>query len=135
MSRSGYYQWCLKRGALSPHRQTQHHRDRAISKTFDDAKGRDGAGRTQAELIDQRMCRDIKTIVDSVKRQKLTPKAAKKFKVTTNSNHELPIAPNLQDSDFNADGPNQKWAGDIIYLHTSEGWLYLAVIIDLYLRG
>ena len=57
-----------------------------------------------------------------------------KFRVTTDSNHSFNIAPNLLDQDFSADGPNQKWAGDISYIWTSEGWLYLAVILDLYSR-
>lgn len=57
-----------------------------------------------------------------------------KYKVTTDSNHAFNIAPNLLDQDFSADGPNQKWAGDISYIWTSEGWLYLAVILDLYSR-
>ena len=57
-----------------------------------------------------------------------------KFKRTTNSNHNHNIAPNLLDGDFQATGPNQKWAGDISYLWTAEGWLYLAVIIDLFSR-
>jgi putative transposase len=57
-----------------------------------------------------------------------------KYKVTTDSNHGLNITPNLLDQDFSADAPNQKWAGDISYIWTSEGWLYLAVILDLYLR-
>jgi putative transposase len=51
-----------------------------------------------------------------------------KYKATTDSNH------NLLDQDFSADGPNQKWAEDISYIWTSEGWLYLAVILDLYSR-
>lgn len=57
-----------------------------------------------------------------------------KFKRTTNSNHNHTIAPNLLDGDFQATGPNQKWAGDISYLWTAEGWLYLAVIVDLFSR-
>ncbi len=57
-----------------------------------------------------------------------------KFKRTTNSNHNHNIAPNLLDGDFRATGANQKWAGDISYLWTEEGWLYLAVIIDLFSR-
>jgi transposase InsO family protein len=47
-----------------------------------------------------------------------------KYKATTDSNHTFNIAPNLLDQDFTADGPNQKWAGDISYIWTSEGWLY-----------
>ena len=53
-------------------------------------------------------------------------------KVATDSDHKFNIAPNLLDWDFNADAPNQKWAGDISYVWTREGWLYLAVILDLH---
>ena len=58
----------------------------------------------------------------------------RKHKVTTDSNHTFIIAPNLLDQDFSASGLNQKWAGDISYIWTGEGWLYLAVILDLYSR-
>ncbi len=54
--------------------------------------------------------------------------------MTTDSNHKLAVAPNLLDRDFSATSPNRKWAGDITYIWTSEGWLYLAVILDLYSR-
>jgi transposase InsO family protein len=57
-----------------------------------------------------------------------------KYKATTDSNHTFNIAPNLLDQAFSATGPNQKRAGDISYIWTSEGWLYLAVIPDLYSR-
>ncbi|MCK4712577.1 MAG: IS3 family transposase [Marinosulfonomonas sp.] len=58
----------------------------------------------------------------------------RKHKVTTDSNHKFNIAPNLLDRNFTAAGPNQKWAGDITYIWTREGWLYLAVILDLHSR-
>lgn len=58
----------------------------------------------------------------------------RKYKTTTDSNHAFNIAPNLLDQDFSAEAPNQKWAGDISYIWTGEGWLYLAVILDLYSR-
>lgn len=61
-------------------------------------------------------------------------KRNKKFKATTDSKHSLNIAPNLLNRDFHADAPNQKWAGDISYVWTREGWLYLAVILDLHSR-
>ncbi len=57
-----------------------------------------------------------------------------KYKATTDSVHNLNVAPNLLKQDFAATGANQKWAGDITYIWTREGWLYLAVIIDLYSR-
>ena len=70
-----------------------------------------------------------------MERQDLVAKAAGKFKLATNSKHNIPVAPNLLKQNFIADKPNPKWAGDITYLMTSEGWLYLAVFIDLYSRS
>ena len=61
-------------------------------------------------------------------------KRNKKFKATTDSSHSFNIAPNLLNRDFSADRPNRKWAGDISYVWTQEGWLYLAVILDLHSR-
>jgi putative transposase len=58
----------------------------------------------------------------------------RKYKATTDSNHRFNIAPNLLDRAFTADQPNQKWAGDISYIWTREGWLYLAVMLDLHSR-
>ena len=58
----------------------------------------------------------------------------RRFKRTTDSLHAFPIAPNLLDQDFAAAGPNQKWGADISYVWTREGWLYLAVVIDLFAR-
>ena len=70
----------------------------------------------------------------SLRRQGLVAKAARKFKATTHSKHTLPVFDNLLNQDFSATAPNQKWVGDITYLGTDEGWLYLAVIIDLFFR-
>ena len=65
----------------------------------------------------------------------LIAKTKKKYHInTTDSNHNLPIAPNLLDRDFYASSPDQKYVGDITYIPTSEGWLYLATVIDLYSR-
>lgn len=64
----------------------------------------------------------------------ITVKRNKKFKATTDSSHSLNVAPNLLNRNFHADVPNQKWAGDISYIWTQEGWLYLAVILDLHSR-
>jgi putative transposase len=64
----------------------------------------------------------------------IKPVCARKHKITTNSNHSLGIVANVLDDNFVADAPNSKWAGDISYIWTSQGWLYLAVILDLHSR-
>lgn len=69
-----------------------------------------------------------------MQRQSLVAKAARKFKATTDNNYGLPVSPNLLGQDFETGGPNEKWAGDTTYLMTSEGRLYLAVMMDLYSR-
>jgi putative transposase len=69
-----------------------------------------------------------------MKKAGLEVKHPKKFRRTTDSRHSLPVAPNLLNQQFQADQPNSIWCGDITYLWTLEGWLYLAVIIDLFSR-
>lgn len=64
----------------------------------------------------------------------LKVKLKRKYKVTTNSKHKLPIADNVLNRQFNPEAPNQRWGTDITYIWTQEGWLYLAVVIDLYSR-
>ena len=61
-------------------------------------------------------------------------KGKRRFKVTTDSKHDLPIAPNLLDRQFTVAEPDKVWAGDITYIQTDEGWLFLAVVIDLVSR-
>ena len=103
-----------------------------MKEAFGQSEQRDGARRIQATLAIDGHLYDVKTIGASMRCQSLVPKAARKFVVTTDSDHSLPVAPNLLEQDFEASAPNQKWAGDIAYLMSSEGWPYLAVIIDLY---
>ncbi|MGM8228004.1 IS3 family transposase [Cellvibrio sp. ARAG 10.3] len=69
-----------------------------------------------------------------MKKLGLVVKQKRKFRITTNSNHKLPVAENILDRQFNPVTPNQAWATGITYIWTAEGWLYLAVVIDLYSR-
>ena len=69
-----------------------------------------------------------------MKKAGVSAKQRKKFKITTDSKHNLPVAPNLLNRNFNVDRPDAVWCSDITYLWTMEGWLYLAVIIDLFSR-
>lgn len=58
----------------------------------------------------------------------------RRYKKTTDSDHGGPVAPNILDQDFEATAPDQKWGADISYIWTAEGWLYLAIVLDLYSR-
>ena len=64
----------------------------------------------------------------------IAAKTARKFRCTTDSNHDLPVADNLLDRQFDPASPNESWVGDITYIPTREGWLYLAAVEDLYSR-
>jgi putative transposase len=69
-----------------------------------------------------------------MKRHNLAPRRKRSFKSTTDSKHKLPVAPNILNREFNTKKPNVAWVSDITYIETKEGWLYLAVFIDLYSR-
>ena len=75
-----------------------------------------------------------KRISNIMKDLKLKVKMKRRYKNTTDSNHNLPIAANILNRDFYASNPNEKYVGDITYISTGEGWLYLATVIDLYSR-
>ena len=134
VSRSGYYDWCNRRNKPSARILRTIELDTRVKQAFTAAKERNGAIRLSDDLAEAGYKRDRKTIGKSLRRQGLRAKAAKKFKATTNSRHDLPVAPNLLQQGFTATAPNQKWVGDITYLWTSEGWLYLAVVLDLFSR-
>ncbi|MFT6400466.1 MAG: transposase InsO family protein [Bradymonadia bacterium] len=69
-----------------------------------------------------------------MRRSGLQARRRRRFKATTYSNHNHPVAPNLLDREFSRSGPKQAWVGDITYVETDEGWLYFAVLIDLWSR-
>jgi len=133
VSRSAYYAW-RGRHTPGPRRQVREQLDAQVAVAFDAAKARYGAPRLTRELAAAGHRYDRKTVARSLQRQSLRAKAARRFKATTDSNHNLPVAPNLLAQDFTAATPNAKWVGDITYLWSEEGWLYLAVVLDLYSR-
>ena len=134
VSRSGFYLW-RQRGEQPTRRQQQRIAlDKLVADAFIARKKRAGSPSLVLDLHDQGHAYDRKTVAASMKRQHLRAKAARKYKATTNSKHNLPVAPNMLQQDFSAEAPNQKWVSDITYLWTDEGWLYLAVIIDLFSR-
>ena len=108
--------------------------DSLVAEAFAARKGRSGSVGLSLGLDEQGHSYNRKTVAVSMKRQGLMAKAAKKYKATTDSNHNLPVAPNRLEQNFSADAPNQKWVCDITYLWTGQGWLYLAVVLDLFSR-
>ncbi|WP_139154316.1 IS3 family transposase [Enterobacter hormaechei] len=131
VARSGWYAWRLRRQQITPRQQFRLVCDTAVRQAFTEAKQRYGAPRLADELPEY----NVKTIAASLRRQGLRAKAARKFSPVRYREHGLPVSENLLKQDFYASGPNQKWAGDITYLRTEEGWLYLAVVIDLWSRA
>jgi len=134
VSRAGYYRWRHRQTHPSQRQMDREKLDGLVSQAFAARKERSGAPGLALDLADMGHRHNRKTVAASMRRQGLVAKAAKKFKATTDSEHALPVAPNLLGQDFKAEAPNQKWVCDITYLRTSEGWLYLAVVIDLFSR-
>lgn len=131
VARRGWYAWRSRRHQVNPRQRFRVVCDDAVSKAFNNAKQWYGAPRLADELPDY----NVKTIAASLRRQRLRAKTARKFRPVSYREHGLPVSENLLKRDFIASGPNQKWAGDITYLRTDEGWLYLAVVIDLWSRA
>ncbi|MBB1526230.1 IS3 family transposase [Pectobacterium carotovorum subsp. carotovorum] len=131
VARSGWYLWRRRRCQINPRQQFRLTCDEAVRNAFAEAKQRYGAPRLADELPEY----NIKTIAASLRRQGLRAKASRKFSPVSYREHGLPVSENLLKQNFIASGPNQKWVGDITYLRTDEGWLYLAVVIDLWSRA
>jgi len=132
VSRTGYSSW---RSREPSQREQENQRlGVVVHMLFHAEKGRAGAPRIVRALRKQGLHVGKQRVANSLKKQGLVAKAGRKFKATTNSKHNLPVAPNLLEQNFHADAPNQKWVSDITYIETREGWLYLAVVLDLYSR-
>jgi putative transposase len=132
VSRSGYYGW--KQRPPSGRDRANQLLKAEIKRVFDDEKGRPGAPRIARRLQEEGQPVGRHRIARIMRDNGWRAKAARKYKATTNSKHSLPVAPNLLEQDFSADRPNQKWVSDITYIWTDEGWLYLAVVLELYSR-
>lgn len=133
VSTSGFHDW-RRRARTSARAARRAAFDSQVKEVFEIFNGIYGAPRIHVELNEAGTPCDVKTVAKSLRRQSLVARAGRKFKATTNSNHKLEVAPNLLEQHFTATAPNQKWVQDITYCETDEGWLYLAVVIDLFSR-
>ena len=132
VSASGYYDWRSR----PPSKRAEENAILAakIKAIFDEERERAGAKRIKKRLNLEGVRVSRHRIARIMRANGWRAKAAKKFKATTNSNHKLPVAPNLLQQNFSASQPNEKWVSDITYVWTEEGWLYLAIVMDLYSR-
>ena len=127
VSRSGFYRWRSRKAVDGPV-------DRAVRTEFSAHKGRAGAPCLTGDVRAKGINVSERTVGRSLRRQGLRCLQKRNFRRTTDSKHCLPIAPNLLDRQFTVSEPNVAWVGDITYLQTQEGWLYLATMIDLFNR-
>jgi transposase InsO family protein len=105
-----------------------------IEAVYHDNYGTYGSPRIYRELKDQGVACSENRVARLMRLRSLRAKQTRRYKATTQRNKAHPVAPNLLKRNFTADQPDQKWLSDITYIPTLEGWLYLAVILDLYAR-
>jgi len=132
VSRGAYYAW-LKR-PISPRAQANQVLTEQIQTVFAESKQTYGSPRIFEELKEQAIACSEKRVARLMRAANLKAVLAKRFVVTTDSNHALPVAQNLLDRQFEVEHPNRVWTADISYVWTSDGWLYLAVVLDLFSR-
>ena len=106
----------------------------AIMDIFDESKDSYGSIRMTRELKARGRVVGKNRVANMMRAASLQARKPKKFKVTTDSNHNYPVAPNILNREFHASNPGEVWVSDLTYVRTKNGWLYLTVIIDLYDR-
>ena len=132
VSRSGYYAWSKRAPSVTAIRREE--LVTQIRAVHAEMKARYGSPRLTAELNARGVGCSVNTVAKVMKRHGIRAKAVRRFVRTTDSNHRLPVAENVLDRGFTATKPNEKWAMDFTYLPTVEGWLFLALVVDLFSR-
>jgi len=133
ISRSGYYAWC-ERPESAHARQDRQLRVR-VQASFEASRRRYGSPRVWEDLVEDGIHVSRKRVVRLMQEQGLRARARKRFKSTTMSDHDQPVAANLLNREFTAPAPNRRWVGDTTeFLIGSSGKLYLAAILDLFSR-
>jgi len=135
VSRNGFYDYVRRLGAPGPRARRRAELAAKITRAHADSRGTYGSPRIHQQLQQDGEMVSEKTVAKVMKTLDIQGKSPRPRKPrTTDSDHTQPVADNLLARDFTATGPNQKWVSDITYIDTDEGWLYLAVVIDLFSR-
>ena len=132
VSRSSYYLWA--NASKTDREQENEVLIEMIKVIFQKGHKSYGTRRIKRKLAEQNKVVSRRRIGRLMNQAGLACKTNRKFKATTNSKHNKTIAPNLLKRQFTASQPDRYYVGDITYIATQEGWLYLAVVIDLYSR-
>jgi putative transposase len=132
VSRSGYYAWVER--PVSDTAQRREKLRTQIREIHAEMKGRYGSPRLTVELNERGIGCCVNTVSRAMKAQGIRAKTVKRFVRTTDSRHRLPVAENVLDRDFSPAEPNAAWGMDITYIPTLEGWLFLALVVDLFSR-
>ena len=132
ISRSGYYKWTNSR--VSATKQRRADLLDCIVDIFEHSQARYGHRRVHQQLKRDGYYCNRKTVEKLMREHGIKPKRKRKYKSTTDSKHNLPVVDNALKRKFTVTKPDQAWVSDITYIDTHEGWLYLAVFIDLYSR-
>jgi putative transposase len=132
VSPSGYFAW--RDRPASPRQREDLILLAHIRSAFTGSHETYGSPRMTRELQDEGFDIGRRRTARLMRENGLKARQTRRFKRTTDSHHAFPIAPNLLEQDFSAERPNQKWNADISYVWTGEGWLYLAVVLDLFAR-
>ena len=132
VSRSGYYAWLTR--PESPRNRENRSLEDKIRLLHAASHGIYGSPKIHRDLVEDGVRCGKNRVARIMRKANIRSCTKKKFKATTNSRHGLPVAANLLNQDFTADDPDRVWVGDITYVPTQHGWLYLAVLIDLYNR-
>jgi transposase InsO family protein len=133
VSKSAYYAWAKRPEAAAQSKEAGPFEQRVVQ-IFEDSKKTYGSRRIADELQKSGVAAGRYKVRSAMARLGLQARYPKRFKVTTDSNHSEAISPNLLDRQFDVAAPNQVWTTDITYVWTLEGWLYVAIVMDLFSR-
>ncbi len=131
VSRSGYYAWAQR--GFGARRESDEQLGTEIEALHQKSRGTYGSPRIH-QAIRRRRPVGRRRVIRLMQQRGLRGRQRRRFKRTTDSNHDNPVAPNLVSQQFNASEPNRLWTTDLTYIRTWEGWLYLAIVLDVFSR-
>jgi transposase InsO family protein len=132
VSRSGYYAWLIRKP--SKHALENKMLIKEIKKIYKESRQTYGSPRITEELRSRNILVSRPRVARLMKQEKIRSRTKKKYVITTDSKHSFSIAPNLVDRTFIVQAPGKVWVSDITYVRTTQGWLYLTIVLDLFDR-